>query len=446
VARSLNSSGKLVLLWALSLGTAFAVGIWVPTPIFKEANPPSSADETIDRDTGSKVSAPREGALGGIGSDYPEEGRLNTPDSPNRPSTLSTLLTGTASSLEWRRAMFEAESLDPQNARDWFNVLLQAPTSPQRDRLLGVLLGRLAQTAPVEALDLVGRIGSVSASESARNRILESWAERNPNAALVWIESNRGSTPNRMFRSRMESWMNGFAAVDPVGAFAHVIGLGESTQADRRLKGDLIEIAVETQIANGRLGEVIGLMEGIPEGPVRTEALQELYQEWAKQDPLSASRHFLENREEGSERIAAGLIREWASSDPEAAASFVEGLEVSDPAFSVAISSLIERWTRYDLERPAEWLNQLPPSEEIDRAVAVYSLRASEGDPAGAMTWAASIASEQTRARVMQRVAANWKETDPQGLETYIVENQLDEETATQLREARQGRRWWNRF
>jgi len=62
------------------------------------------------------------------------------------------------------------------------------------------------------------------------------------------------------------------------------------------------------------------------------------------------------------------------------------------------------------------------------------------------MTWAASIASEQTRARVMQRVAANWKETDPQGLETYIVENQLDEETATQLREARQGRRWWNRF
>jgi hypothetical protein len=115
-------------------------------------------------------------------------------------------------------------------------------------------------------------------------------------------------------------------------------------------------------------------------------------------------------------------------------------MEANDPAYQVAISSLIERWSRYDLEGPAEWLNQLPPSEEIDRAVAVYSVRASEEDPAGAMSWAASIASETTRSRVMQRVAASWNETDPQGLENYIVANELDEATANQLREARGGR------
>ena len=118
-------------------------------------------------------------------------------------------------------------------------------------------------------------------------------------------------------------------------------------------------------------------------------------------------------------------------------------MDASDPAYQVAISSLIERWSNYDLEGPAQWLNELPPSPEINRAVAVYSVRASAEDPEGAMSWAASIESEDTRGRVMQRVAAEWKESDPEGLEGYIVENDLDEGTATELRNARSGGRRW---
>ncbi|MBC2601471.1 hypothetical protein [Puniceicoccus vermicola] len=426
----------LVSLWVATVAAAFTAG--------QRMTDSSSRAEADDESSIQAVGADSKAPTNTVGREIdlasglqPIEGEIGG----NEP-LLSQVLKGSRDSEDLRSATLEAELLGPEDARYWAESYLRMPPDPGRNRLLSVLLGSLAESAPLEALQMAQGIGSVSASEQARRRILESWARRDPQAALTWLEENRGSIPGRMHSGRLESWMEGYAETDPGGAFAYVVGMSEQSNSDRWLKRRLIESVVEAQVAGDQLEEALASLQSLPQGLLRSEALQEFYSEWAKQDPAGAAEHFLSNREEGSERAAAGLIREWASSDPESAAGFVSTLEATDPAYQVAISSLIERWSRYDLEGPAQWLNELPPSEGIDRAVAVFSVRASEEDPEGAMTWAASIASEQTRSRVMQRVAANWKETDPDGLEEFIESSEFDEETAKQLREARGRPRW----
>ncbi len=429
-------------LWLLTVAFAFSAGYWMTGDQTKES--PPSGPTGLPQANESRADPPNQSAAVAYDPLIPPEAIGS--EEREGPDPFARILFGSPTPSDWERAGMEASLLNPQQAQSLVESLLSLPAGPQRNRTLALLLGRMASIAPLEALTLADQIGSLSASESARRRILEEWAKVDPDAALSWLQANRQSTPGRMHSARLESWIEGYASVDPAGAFDHAVGMSEESNSSRRLKRRLIEEVVEAQVAANRLDEALLALQALPTGPNRTEAFRQFYSEWAKQDPVGAARHFLANREDAGEQSVAGLVQEWSSANPEAAAEFVSQLESDDPAYQIAISSLIERWSRYDLEGPAEWLNQLPSSEQTDRAVAVFSVRASEEDPAGAMTWAASIASEGIRKRVMRRVAASWNESDPQGLESFIEENELDEETATRLREARGGRGWGRRF
>tara|TARA_R100000027_G_scaffold67749_1_gene68495 strand:- start:16380 stop:17720 length:1341 start_codon:yes stop_codon:yes gene_type:complete len=428
--------------WLVTVAVAFTAGQWI-------SDSPERGDAGIETRQGkgsswraaadpSATSESNEDATGLIeGEEGPgDDGRL--PDSP-----LARILRGPGTQEDWREAGLAVALLSPEEVRYWTEAYLQMAPGPDRDRVLRMLLGEMAETDPAGAMKFAQSISSISESESTRRDILQAWGRNDPQSALAWIESNRGSIPSRLYSRRLESWVSGYAELDPAGAFAYVSAIETTNRGDRWMKERMIEEIVETQVRANQLDEALAELQKLPEGRLRSEALEEFYSEWARQDPQGAAEHFLNNREEDSERVAAGLIRQWASADPVQAAEFVSSMDASDPAYQVAISSLIERWSNYDLEGPAQWLNELPPSPEIDRAVAVYSVRASAEDPEGAMSWAASIESEDTRGRVMQRVAAEWKESDPEGLEGYIVENDLDEGTATELRNARSGGRRW---
>jgi predicted phosphoadenosine phosphosulfate sulfurtransferase len=60
-------------------------------------------------------------------------------------------------------------------------------------------------------------------------------------------------------------------------------------------------------------------------------------------------------------------------------------LPEGDPAIANSSAEIIREWTCYDLNAPAEWLNTLPASPELDRAVASYAFRVVEEDPENAM-------------------------------------------------------------
>ena len=138
------------------------------------------------------------------------------------------------------------------------------------------------------------------------------------------------------------------------------------------------------------------------------------------------------------------LLGEWAESNPAAAAAWLGQLADDDPAIAQASSAIIREWTRYDLNSSAEWLNSLPASPELDRAIISYTFRAAEEDPAAAMTWAESIENDRRRTWMMERVAATWKTKDAGAFTQYLDNSELTEAQRKKLEEAqnRDGRRW----
>ncbi len=425
----------VLAVWLGTVALAFAAGQWIDSGTTGEAT-----REDSFRGRGA-VAGAENGATGGDGgagrngnSDRsPEVAGVVGDESARGIPSLRPVAEGTMDTRVWDAAAREAAVLSPGEALRWFEAVRRLPPGRRRDELLATLLGRIGTGDAGEAMRRLGAIGGVTTRESARREILRAWAGRDAAAALEWIETHREAAPRSLRAARLEAWMEGYARTDPAAALEHAVNLPGDTRDDLLQKRRMVETVVEELVVGGRIAEALAGLEKLPPGRVRNEALSELYSEWAKESPQVAAAHFLANRREGGERMAAGLVRAWAETDPTAAAGFVASLGTGDPAFEVAVSSLIERWSRYDLDGPGQWLNELPPSEEIDRAVAVFSMRASHEDPAGAMTWAESISSESRRTRVMSGVAESWKEIDPAGFEAYLESSGLDEQTVEQL-------------
>ena len=438
-----GSNPVYFVVWVGTVALAFSAGRWIA---------PDEIDRSSSVDVSSGRSAEGTALIESAGSDSLQSSGMSEDEIPARQAelrenvpALRRIADGSMDAGVWASAVREAAVLSYREAVDWFGVVSRLPSGQRRDGLLATLLGRISSRDPEGAMGLIGTIGSVNVRENARREVLRFWAGRDSSSALEWVEANREVVPGRLRLARMEAWMEGYARAAPAAAFQYAVDLPEGTRDELYRKRRLVETVVEERVAAGQVGEALQGLEQLPPGAVRDEAFSEFYSEWAKESPAAAGGHFLRNRRDGGERAAAGLVRTWAETDPVEAADFVASLGAEDPAFEVAVSSLIERWSRYDLEGPGQWLNELPPSEEIDRAVAVFSMRASGEDPAGAMTWAESISSESTRTRVMSGVAGNWKETDPAGFEAYLESSGLDEETADQLRRASGRRGRWFR-
>ena len=69
---------------------------------------------------------------------------------------------------------------------------------PARTRSIGSLLEQLAQTDPLQALEIADQIESLRAREDAKISILEIWASNDPVAALTWANSPLKDLPSRL--------------------------------------------------------------------------------------------------------------------------------------------------------------------------------------------------------------------------------------------------------
>ncbi len=336
-------------------------------------------------------------------------------------------------------AMFEQlRTQSSAMTRQLLNAALAVPISdPGRSETINQLLEQLAASDPLAALEFADGIASLRDAEQARNNILEVWARNEPMAALAWADSALADVPYNLRNSQMEAIIRGFAETNPKGAFNYANAFSEATTSELRLKNRLLSEVIETQIGGGGLAEAQTTIALMPDGPSKENLQRELVNEWAAFDPLSAAAYVQGLGSDASTDMKTALIGEWAESDPAAAAAWLSNLSADDPAYSYATTQITREWTRYDLTASSEWLNSLPASPELDRAVATYTYRAAQEDPPTAMSWAESINNAHMRNRMMQQVAANWKNDDPKGFTSYLDNSDLNEEQREKLETAK---------
>ena len=310
-------------------------------------------------------------------------------------------------------------------------------SDPQRFTKINDLLKLYAAVDPLAALELADSIPSLRDAERARNDILQVWASNEPMAALAWADTALANVPSNLRNSQMLAIIRGFAETNPKGAFSYANALSEDTPTELRQKNRLLSEVIETQIRSGGLAEAQTTIALMPDGPSKENLQRELVNEWAAFDPTSAAAYVQALGADASTSMKTALIDQWAENDPAAAAAWLSNLSTEDPAYARATAEITREWTRYDLTASSEWLNSLDASPELDRAVATYTYRAAQEDPSTAMTWAESITSERMRERMVQQVAATWKNEDPEGFTAYLDSSDLSESERKKLESAR---------
>lgn len=343
-----------------------------------------------------------------------------------------------AAELDLAQALESAEDALPtvsiEELRSTIAAALANPElTPKSEENLKAMLVQLAQSNPQEALELASQITSLRAQESARVAILETWARTDPMAALSWAESALQDETASVRSAQLEAIYRGYAMENPQAALQLASQLATNTSAERRYKSRIMSEIIETQIRNGDLEGAKLTIEQMEDGDIKTDLAREMVSEWARYDPAAAAEYVNSLGPDVDARIKSTLIDRWAESDPAAAAAWLSTLPEDDPSISRAASDLVREWARYDLTASAEWLNSLPASPELDRAVASYTFRAAQEDPASAMTWAESVTNERMQGYLTQRVAAEWKETDPEAFQAYLDNSDYSEEEKTKL-------------
>lgn len=344
-------------------------------------------------------------------------------------------------------ALRQAEDLDEAGKRELLAEAFALPeTDYRRSRMIRSLLGQIAESAPLDALAMANEIGSLRDTQRARETILETWAKNDPVAALAWAQVNLANEPLRSQSSQMLAIYRGYAETNPQAAFAAALAMQVDGTGQKRLQTYALEEIITQQINNGGLLEAKLQVELLEDGPNKNSLLSELVDRWASYDPEGAAAYVESLGDDAPTSAKTRLLGEWAENDPAAAAAWLSAREVDENTLGHASSAIIREWTRYDMAASAEWLNSQPTSPALDRAVMSYTYRAAQEDPANAMTWAESIDNSWMRNRMMQHVAANWKNDDPKAFQSYIENSELEDEQKKKLQEAEashRGGRYW---
>lgn len=349
----------------------------------------------------------------------------------SEPSQLDAFFNGENPPLD--QVFQEIAQLSGEEARALLTDAFALPRSdPNRSRMIQEILGQLAETEPMAALELANEIDSLRDNNSARVQILETWGRNDPSAAIAWATSALANEPARTRDSLLTAIYEGYAETDPAAAFQQALLI----DGDDRLKNRVLGEVIETQIRNGGLNAAKLTVDQLSDTQLQNSLRRELVDEWAAFDPEAAAAYVGSLGEDAGTNVKNALVSEWAESDPAAAAAWLSSLDPEDPAVAQGSASIIREWTRYDLAASAEWLNSLPASPELDRAVVSYTFRAAEEDPATAMTWAESIGNDRRRNWMMERVSATWKEQSPDTFQKYLSTTELSDEQRSRMENA----------
>jgi hypothetical protein len=304
--------------------------------------------------------------------------------------------------------------------RDLQAALAAAPGTAGLNTRLETLFAELAASNPLLALDYATQISGARQQRATINAILRVWAGQDGSAALAWYADTSEGLPLALREERLQSILAGYGASDPRGALAYAAAMDPSGSSGRRMQLSAYQSVFDGLVESGRVNLALDALATIQDASLHGDLQLGLIQSWAAQNPEAVARYLEGLGGDAPGNAHATLVRAWAELDPARAAAHVSSLGPDHADFGRATASVVAQWTQYDIAGPGEWLNTLPASPEVDRSVAIYTARAAREDPEGAMSWAASIQNDRLRTRMMERVAGEWRQTDPVAFDAFM--------------------------
>jgi hypothetical protein len=323
-----------------------------------------------------------------------------------------------------------ARSLSPEQIAAALQSLKGQPANLRRNDLLGALYNAWAGRDPKGFLVGSGDIAVPRLREGGIDEALKTWAAQDPKAALQWIKDNPGTASTAATDERYAAAIAGYANTDPAGALAAVNSLDDENVHDRQMKSAATKALADALADQGGFAQASAFFSQLPAGSTRDDAFSQLATRWTEIAPQDAATWVegLNGDPQLQSAIGAQVAKAWAENDPSAAATWAAKMDAQDEQSGAdnptptgqLLATAIQSWTNYDLDPAGAFLNLLPASAAKDPAVAIFALRSSQEDPAGAFQWVNSISNDQMRLGMTVNVALEWMRQDPAGYNQFL--------------------------
>jgi len=201
-------------------------------------------------------------------------------------------------------------------------------------------------------------------------------------------------------------------------------------------------------------------------GEARNRTLTSVFSSWASKDPIAAVTAATNLSNEGNkDDLVKSITSSWSYRDPQAAMdwaarqpdsdlrqdilrSTLRNIAGDDPTKAVAslnslgmsndakaVSQIVDRWARNDLEGASDWVKQLPDGEVRNSSLQKVADSLSGDNPEAAIAWALAISDSKSRTSAIEDVVQTWKRHDAQAAEAWVRSSNLPEETQNKLLE-----------
>ncbi|MGI9240234.1 MAG: hypothetical protein ACR2RV_05505 [Verrucomicrobiales bacterium] len=177
-------------------------------------------------------------------------------------------------------------------------------------------------------------------------------------------------------------------------------------------------------------GVATGWIDELPTA-LRADALKSLAKNWASSDPRAAAEYIASQTDSESQvRASQEVVRQWARYDPAGAADWAAGLAEGQNREFI-FKNISSHWSAADPVASAEWISGLPDSSSRDAALVAFASNTAVSDPAASLRMANSITDPEKRGEAMAGTLAIWRRSDQGSARAALQGLGLpDEETA----------------
>jgi len=282
-------------------------------------------------------------------------------------------------------------------------------------QLVSIFIGRLASYDPKAAAEFVeANITNFTVKIIAINSALASWAKTEPFVAYEWYmnENNQQSSNAPLKNAGLAGIFIGMTKHDPNQAFEQLIELSSLGKSDVIATTSFAFALNDKEDFGYFLERSMELDEqGIKEGILRR---------WATEDPQAAiewSENILDPKEQ--RHIEKSIFDSWMSSNPEKAANWYIS-KASTDELSERASKVISRWSYSDPQSAIDWLDK-QQGFETQRQIREIVRNASYSDTQFAIDNLERISDIKEKTSVAYSIYLSMSRKNPTKAEAYLA-------------------------
>lgn len=269
---------------------------------------------------------------------------------------------------------------------------------------------------------------------------LRGWTQKDPVAALTWLEDHAGELPEptvSLWRSHALS--QAFAA-DPDFAVGKALELerGQLLQLSEQLAkaGKTPQDKLEILRAVGdRLealpadpNEMANFSETASTGQLLRSSLLTGLGHSLNQRSFESAQELLESANlEPTELAVVAYGAFERMKDPAAWLSWIHE-NLAENARNPLIPGIVGLWARGDFRATAKWIGEQPQGALRERATYGFAEAVSGTEPEAAAEWALTLPASERRMQLLQKIHQDWQGQDAEAAATFARQNGLEVE------------------